>query len=168
MKMNGKTWKYGDDIDTDVIYPGKYLVSFDPEEAAQHAMEGLESGFSKKISPGDILVVGSNFGNGSAREQAAVALRSAGISAVVAESFSRSFYRNAINVCLPVVELKGIHNSTDEGDEVEIDLEHGLLRNLTKKTESRFSPPPPFIMEILKIGGAVAYYKQKAQQEACV
>ncbi len=162
--MRGKVWKYGDDIDTDVIYPGKYLVSFDPAEAAKHAMEGLELDFHKKITKGDILVVGRNFGSGSAREQAAVALRSAGISAVIAESFARSFYRNAINVCLPVVELKGIHSSTDEGDEVEIDMEEGLIRNLTQKNEYRFPPLPLFLMEILKIGGAVAYYRQKAQR----
>lgn len=163
MKMKGKAWKYGNDIDTDVIYPGKYLVSFDPQEAAQHAMEGLESDFSKKISHGDILVVGSNFGSGSAREQAAVALRSAGISAVVAESFARTFYRNAINVCLPVVELKGIHDLTDEKDELEIDLDLGLIINVTKQKDYHFPPLPPFLMDILKAGGAVPYYKQRAQ-----
>ena len=163
MKMKGKAWKYGDDIDTDVIYPGKYLVSFDPEEAGQHAMEGLESNFSKKISRGDILVVGSNFGGGSAREQAPVAIRSAGISAVVAESFNRTFYRNAINVCLPVIELKGFQALTDEKDELEIDLDHGLIRNLTKQKDFHFPPLPPFIMDILKAGGAVPYYKQRAQ-----
>jgi 3-isopropylmalate/(R)-2-methylmalate dehydratase small subunit len=163
MKMKGKAWKYGDDIDTDVIYPGKYLVSFDPAEAAKHAMEGLEGDFYKKIQKGDILVVGKNFGSGSAREQAAVALRSAGVSAVVAESFARSFYRNAINVCLPVVELRGIHAVTGEGDELEIDLDGGAVSNLTKKTVHKFPALPPFIMDILRAGGAVAYYKQKAQ-----
>ena len=162
MKMKGKAWKYGNDIDTDVIYPGKYLVSFDPKEAAQHAMEGLEKDFHKKISPGDILVVGSNFGSGSAREQAAVALRSAGVGAVVAESFARTFYRNAINVCLPVVELKGIHDLTDEKDELEIDLDHGLIRNLTKQKDYNFPPLPPFLMDILQ-AGAVPYYKQRVQ-----
>ena len=162
MKMKGKAWKYGDDIDTDVIYPGKYLVSFDPAEAAKHAMEGLETDFYKKIQKGDILVVGKNFGSGSAREQAAVALRSAGVSAVVAESFARSFYRNAINVCLPVVELPGIHAATGEGDELEIDLDGGAVSNLTKKMVHKFPPLPPFIMDILRAGGAVAYYKQKA------
>jgi 3-isopropylmalate/(R)-2-methylmalate dehydratase small subunit len=163
MKMKGKVWKYGDDIDTDVIYPGKYLVSFDAAEAAKHALEGLEKDFYKKISKGDILVVGKNFGSGSSREQAAVALRSAGISAVVAESFARSFYRNAINVCLPVVELPQVQSFTDEGDELEIDLDQGLVRNLTKKQDYHVPPLPPFIMNILRVGGAVAYYKQKAQ-----
>ncbi len=166
MKMKGKAWKYGDDIDTDVIYPGKYLVSFDPAEAAKHAMEGLEADFYKKITPGDILVAGRNFGSGSAREQAALALRAAGISAVAAESFARSFYRNAINLCLPVVELPGIHDATDEQDELEIDLDRGLLRNLTKQKDYHFTPLPPFIMDILKAGGAVPYYKRKARQEA--
>ncbi len=160
MKMKGKVWKYGDDIDTDVIYPGKYLVSFDPAEAAKHALEGLEQDFHKKISKGDILVVGKNFGSGSAREQAAVALRSAGVSVVVAESFARSFYRNAINVCLPVVELSGIRSFTDEGDELEVDLGAGVIRNLTKQTDHRFTPLPSFIMDILQAGGAVSYYRQ--------
>lgn len=159
--MMGKVWKYGDDIDTDVIYPGKYLVSFDPVEAAKHAMEGLEKDFYKKIAKGDILVVGKNFGNGSAREQAAVALHSAGISAVVAESFARSFYRNAFNVSLPVVELPGICATTDEGDELTIDLDAGTISNLTKKTEDTFAPLPPFIMDILKAGGAVPYYRNR-------
>ncbi len=163
MSIKGKVWKYGDDIDTDVIYPGKYLVSFDPAEAAKHAMEGLEPDFYKKIAKGDILVVGKHFGGGSAREQAAVALRSAGISAVVAESFARAFYRNAINVCLPVIELKGIQGLADEGDEMEIDLEGGLIRNITKNAEHRFPALPSFLLDILKAGGAVAYYKQKAR-----
>lgn len=164
MKIKGKVWKYGDDIDTDVIYPGKYLVSFDPIEAAKHAMEGLETDFYKKINTGDILVVGKNFGSGSAREQAAVALRSAGVGAVVAESFARAFYRNAINVCLPVVEIKGIHGETSEGDELEIDLEKGMVVNLSRKKDYRFPPLPSFLMEILQAGGAVAYYRRKVKQ----
>ncbi len=165
MRIKGKAWKYGDDIDTDVIYPGKYLVSFDPAEAGKHALEGLEADFYKKIAPGDILVVGKNFGSGSAREQAAMALRAAGIGAVVAESFARSFYRNALNLCLPVVELPGIQSATEERDELEVDLDEGLVRNLTKQKDYHFPPLPAFIMEILKVGGA-AYYKAKARREA--
>ena len=161
MKIKGRVWKYGDEIDTDVIYPGKYLVSFDPSAAAQHAMEGIESDFHKKISKGDVLVVGRNFGTGSAREQAAVALKSAGIGAIVSESFNRTFYRNAINVGLPVVEVKGIQGKIDEKDEIEVDLDKGIIKNLTKGKEYTFPPQPPFIMEILKMGGAVPYYKKK-------
>lgn len=161
MKIRGKVWKYGDAIDTDVIYPGKYLVSFDPSEAAKHAMEGLESDFYKKISKGDILIVGKNFGTGSAREQAAVALKSAGIGAVIGESFARTFYRNAINVGLPAAEMKGIKDQIDEKDEIEVDLDQGLIRNLTKGKDHHFTPLPPFILEILKMGGAVPYYKKR-------
>jgi 3-isopropylmalate/(R)-2-methylmalate dehydratase small subunit len=161
MKVRGRVWKYGDEIDTDVIYPGKYLVSFDPAEAAKHAMEGLETDFYKKIQKGDVLVVGRNFGSGSAREQAAVALRSAGVGAIVAESFARVFYRNAINVGLPVVELKGVRDQVDEKDEIEVDLDGGVLKDITKGKELRFPSLPPFIMEILKVGGAVPYYKSR-------
>jgi 3-isopropylmalate/(R)-2-methylmalate dehydratase small subunit len=161
MKIRGRVWKYGDEIDTDIIYPGKYLVSFDPLEAAKHAMEGIETDFYKKISKGDILVVGKNFGSGSAREQAALALKYAGVVAVIAEVFPRTFYRNAINVGLPVVEIKGIKDRIDEKDEIEVDLDQGLIRNLTKKEDYQFMPQPPFILEILKIGGAVPYYKNR-------
>jgi 3-isopropylmalate/(R)-2-methylmalate dehydratase small subunit len=165
MKIRGRVWKYGDEIDTDIIYPGKYLVSFDPLEAAKHAMEGIETDFYKKISKGDILVVGKNFGSGSAREQAALALKYAGVEAVIAEVFPRTFYRNAINVGLPVVEIKGIKDRIDEKDEIEVDLDQGLIRNLTKKEDYQFMPQPPFILEILKIGGAVPYYKNRIRKE---
>jgi len=165
MKIRGRVWKYGDEIDTDIIYPGKYLVSFDPLEAARHAMEGIETDFYKKISKGDILVVGKNFGSGSAREQAALALKYAGVEAVIAEVFPRTFYRNAINVGLPVVEIKGIKDKIDEKDEIEVDLDQGLIRNLTKKENYQFMPQPPFILEILKIGGAVPYYKNRIGKE---
>jgi len=161
MKIRGKVWKYGDEIDTDIIYPGKYLVSFDPSEAGTHAMEGIESDFYKKISKGDVLVVGKNFGTGSAREQAAVALKSAGIGAVIAEIFPRTFYRNAINVGLPAVEIKGIKDKIDEKDEIEVDLDKGVIKNLTQGKEYTFPPQPPFLMEILKMGGAIPYYKKK-------
>ena len=161
MKIKGRVWKYGDEIDTDVIYPGKYLVSFDPSAAAQHAMEGIESDFHKKISKGDVLIVGKNFGSGSAREQAALALRYAGVGAVIAEAFPRTFYRNAINVGLPALEIQAINDKADAKDEVEIDLDQGVIRNLTKGKEYSFPPQPPFIMEILKVGGAVPYYKKK-------
>ena len=161
MKIRGRVWKYGDDIDTDIIYPGKYLVSFDPLEAAKHAMEGIETDFYKKISKGDILVVGKNFGSGSAREQAALALKYAGVEAVIGEIFPRTFYRNAINVGLPALEIKGIKDQIDEKDEIEVDLDQGLIRNLNKGKDHRFTPLPPFILEILKMGGAVPYYKKR-------
>jgi len=165
MKVRGKVWKYGDELDTDVIYPGKYLVTFDPTEAGKHAMEGIDPDFHKKISKGDILVAGRNFGTGSAREQAAVALKSAGVGLVIADSFARTFYRNAINVGMPVLELKGIKNKVDEKDELEVDLDHGVIRNITKGENYPFPAMPPFIMEILKVGGAVPYYKNRIGRE---
>jgi 3-isopropylmalate/(R)-2-methylmalate dehydratase small subunit len=165
MKIRGRVWKYGDQIDTDVIYPGKYLVSFDPLEAAKHAMEGIETDFYKKISKGDILVVGKNFGSGSAREQAALALKYAGVEAVIAEIFPRTFYRNAINVGLAVVEIKGVKDKIDEKDEIEVDLDKGVIKNLTKGKEYKFPPQPPFIMEMLKMGGAIPYYKNRIGKE---
>lgn len=161
MKIHGKVWKYGDNIDTDIIYPGKYLVSFDPEEAGKHAMEGIETDFYKKISKGDILLVGKNFGSGSAREQAPLALKYAGVGAIISEIFPRTFYRNAINIGLPVIEVCGINDEVNEKDELEIDLEAGLIKNFTKGKEYKFSSPPAFIIEILKIGGAIPFYKNR-------
>ena len=163
MKLKGRVWKYGDDIDTDAIYPGKYLVSFDPEEAAAHAMEGMEKGFREKIAPGDVLVVGRNFGCGSAREQAASALKYAGVGAVIAESFARTFYRNAINIGLPAMEAKGLGREFREGDEVEIDLDLGLVRNLSTKKEFTLPPQDPFILELLEAGGAIPYYRKRVR-----
>lgn len=161
MKISGKVWKYGDNIDTDIIYPGKYLVSFDPDEAAKHAMEGIEIDFYKKISKGDILLVGKNFGSGSAREQAAIALKYAGVGAILSEIFPRIFYRNAINIGLPVIEVCGINNEIDEKEELEIDLEGGIIKNLTKGKQYVFASLPAFIIEILKIGGAIPFYKNR-------
>jgi 3-isopropylmalate/(R)-2-methylmalate dehydratase small subunit len=164
MKIRGKAWKYGDEINTDVIYPGKYLVSFEPVEAGKHAMEGIDPDFQKKISSGDLMVVGRNFGSGSAREQAAVALKSAGIGAVVADSFARTFYRNAINIGLPAVEMNGISESIDEGDELELDMDSGLIKNLSKGKEYSFPPQPAFFLEMLKMGGAIPYYRSKIKR----
>lgn len=164
MKLRGRVWKYGDEIDTDGIYPGKYLVSFDPAEAGQHAMEGIEPDFHQKISKGDILVVGNNFGSGSAREQAALALKHAGVGAVLAESFARTFYRNAINIGLPVIEMKGVRNQIAEKDEIEVDLDAGKIRNLTQGKEYGFPPIDAFIMELLNMGGAIPYYKNRMKR----
>jgi 3-isopropylmalate/(R)-2-methylmalate dehydratase small subunit len=164
MKLRGRVWKYGDEIDTDGIYPGKYLVSFDPAEAGQHAMEGIEPDFHNKISRGDILVVGNNFGSGSAREQAALALKYAGVGAVIAESFARTFYRNAINIGFPVIEMKGAQNQIAERDEIEVDLDAGKIRNLTQGKEYSFPPIDAFIMELLNMGGAIPYYKNRMRR----
>ncbi len=161
MELNGRAWKFGDNIDTDVIYPAKYLVSFDPLEAAKHAMEGIEPGFVDKIEKGDIIVGGKNFGCGSAREQAPLALKYAGIGAVLAESFARTFYRNAMNVGLPVLAVPGISSTTSPGDRITIELGKGLVCNLSTDKELQTKPLPQFVFDIIQAGGAVPYYKER-------
>jgi 3-isopropylmalate/(R)-2-methylmalate dehydratase small subunit len=159
--IRGKVWKYGKNIDTDGIYPAKYLVYFAPEEVAKHAMEDIDPDFMKKVKPGDIIVAESNFGTGSAREQAAMTLKFAGIGAVVADSFNRCFYRNAVNNALPVVSLKGISQLIDEGDDVEINLEKGLIINHTSAKQWEAAPMPELLLDIIAAGGAVPYYRAR-------
>ncbi|RLG91311.1 MAG: 3-isopropylmalate dehydratase small subunit [Candidatus Hecatellales archaeon] len=161
LKVKGKVWRFGDDINTDVIIPGKYkFKTLDMKELAKHAMEGVDQDFSRKVSRGDLIVAGKNFGCGSSREQAPRVLKEAGVSAVVAVSFARIFFRNAINVGLPVIECKDAVKETDEGDLVEIDLEKGMLKNLAKNRVYMFKPIPPPLLEILRVGGLVEYLKQ--------
>jgi len=159
--IRGRVWKFGDNIDTDVIIPFKYKArTIDPKELAQHVMEGIDPDFSKKVKPGDIIVAGKNFGCGSSREQAPLAIKAAGIAAVVAESFARIFFRNAINIGLPVLEVKGIFEKTDSGDLLEIDLSQGMVKNLSKGLTFKAAPMPDTLMEILKEGGLVNYLKK--------
>ncbi len=159
--IRGRVWKFGDNIDTDVIIPFKYKArTIDPKELAQHVMEGIDPDFSKKVKPGDIIVAGKNFGCGSSREQAPLAIKAAGIAAVVAESFARIFFRNAINIGLPVLEVKGIFEKTDSGDLLEIDLSQGMVKNLSKGLTFKAAPMPDMLMEILKEGGLVNYLKK--------
>ena len=161
LKVKGKVWRFGDDINTDVIIPGKYkFKTLDMKELAKHAMEGVDQDFSRKVTRGDLIVAGKNFGCGSSREQAPRVLKEAGVSAVVAVSFARIFFRNAINVGLPVIECKDAVKETDEGDLVEIDLEKGMLKNLAKNRVYMFKPIPPPLLEILRVGGLVEYLKQ--------
>ncbi len=157
--IRGRAWKYGKNIDTDVIIPGKYLRTTDMQVFADHAMEGIDPEFTEKISKGDLIVADHNFGCGSSREQAPLALKYAGISCVIAKSFGRIFFRNAINVGLPVVEAD---IECNEGDIIEVDLEKGLIRTPQKTYES--AKLPDFLLEILKDGGLVAHRKKKAQQ----
>ncbi len=161
MIVQGTVWKYGDRIDTDGIYPGKYLVIFDPAEVAHHAMEAVDPGFIRKVSPGDIVVAGENFGCGSAREQAAVALKCAGIGAVVAESFARTFFRNAINVGLPVLEVPGITGLVSDGHCLRVDLATGEALNLATGRSLRADPLPAELQQILADGGAIAHVKHR-------
>jgi len=160
--IRGRVWKFGDNIDTDVIIPFKYKAkTIDPQELAQHVMEGIDPSFSKKVRPGDIIVAGRNFGCGSSREQAPLAIKAAGIAAVVAESFARIFFRNAINIGLPVIEVKGVSEKTGDGDVFEIDLHQGTVKNLSKGLTFKAAPMPDMLMEILKEGGLVNYIKRR-------
>ncbi|MDH7555868.1 MAG: 3-isopropylmalate dehydratase small subunit [Candidatus Methanosuratincola sp.] len=165
MEVQGRAWLFGDDIDTDVILPGKYLVLTDPKELAKHALEGLVSGFSSKISEGDIIVAGKNFGCGSSREHAPLALKYAGVGAVVAKSFSRIFFRNAINIGLPVVISKEARDVIKEGERLSIDLEGG---SITREDGSRLivDKYPAFLLEILKDGGLLQNLKRRFGKEA--
>jgi len=159
--VKGKVLKYGDNIDTDVIVPGKYLIHIEPEELAKHAMEGIDPAFPEKAKGGCILVAGKNFGCGSSREQAPVALKHAGVKAVIADSFARIFYRNAVNIGLPLVALPEAPGIFEEGDEAEVDLQGGLVRNLRTGKAVSFKPLPPMLLEILSSGGLVEYMRRR-------
>jgi len=158
--LRGKVWKFGDDISTDLIIPGKYkFKTIDFNELARHTMEGADPDFSSKVSKGDVIVAGKNFGCGSSREQAPVVIKHAGVSAVVAKSFARIFYRNAFNVGLPVVECPEAVDKVKTGDVVEISLREGKIK-AGNKTYS-FKPIPAFLMTILQDGGLVNHYKKR-------
>lgn len=155
-KMSGKVWKFGKDIDTDLIIAARYLNTSVPDELAKHVMEDADPNFVKKISKGDIIVAGENFGCGSSREHAPIAIKAAGISAVIAPTFARIFYRNAFNMGLPIFELKEC-DEIDEGDEVEVDMSNGEVRNKTKNKTYKFIPIPPFMQELLDAGGLMSF-----------
>ena len=150
MKLTGKVIRYGDNVDTDVIIPARYLNTSDPKELASHCMEDLDKTFVKRVQKGDIMVGGQNFGCGSSREHAPIAIKESGIACVVAKSFARIFYRNSINTGLPIVEFDG---EIEEGDLLEIDFEKGILKNLTRQTEGSFPPFPAFLQKIIHAGG---------------
>lgn len=161
MIVSGKAVKFGNNVNTDVILPGKYLVILDPQELAKHALEGLDPRFSQKVKDGAILVAGKNLGCGSSREQAPVALKYAGVKCVLAESFARIFYRNAINIGLPILECPGIPQRVSEGDELNVDLDRGLIRNESKKVELKATPLPEFILELINDGGLIEHLKKR-------
>lgn len=156
-----RAWVFGDHVSTDDIIAGRYLVKHDPKELGAHAMENIDPDFSKKVKEGDVIVAGKNFGCGSSREQAPITLKAAGVSAVIAESFARIFYRNAINQGLPVLVCRGIGGEFKNGDEVRVDLRGGTVENLTSGKKFRFEPFPDFMMEILEAGGLVPYMRRK-------
>ena len=157
--IRGAAHKYGDNINTDIITPGKYM-ELSIREMARHAMEGVDPDFAAKVRPGDVLAAENNFGSGSSRETAPQALKEAGISAVIARSFARIFYRNAINIGLPALELPEAAEIRD-GDELEVDLSAGEIRNLTQGRTYRFVPMPPRLLDMLNAGGLVAQLEQE-------
>jgi 3-isopropylmalate/(R)-2-methylmalate dehydratase small subunit len=157
----GRAWCYGDSVDTDVIIPARYLTSTDELELAKHALEDLDPGFVSAVQQGDVVVAGSNFGCGSSREHAPIALKGAGVGAVVARSFARIFFRNAINTGLAIVTCPRLVDVTDSGDAIEVDVAGGLVTNVTKNKSFEAEPLPDFILEIVECGGLVEWVKQR-------
>lgn len=164
MKTKGKVFKYGANVDTDVIIPARYLNTSVAEELARHCMEDIDPDFINKVNPGDIIVAGPNFGCGSSREHAPVAIKASGVSCVIAPSFARIFYRNAINMGLPILESEEASNGIKNGSEVEIDFDTGLIRDLTANKEYQAKPFPEFIKKIIAADGLVGYIAQKNEQ----
>lgn len=161
MRAQGTVFKFGDNVDTDVIIPARYLNSSDPKELAQHCMEDIDKDFVKKVSKGDIIVANKNFGCGSSREHAPIAIKAAGVSCVIAETFARIFYRNAINIGLPIIECEEAAKAIEAGDEVEIDFDSGMIYDKTKGTSYQGQPFPEFMQKIIKAEGLVNYINQK-------
>jgi 3-isopropylmalate/(R)-2-methylmalate dehydratase small subunit len=163
--IRGNVHKYGDNVDTDVIIPARYCTAFTEKELAPHALEDLDADFVKKVRKGDILVAGRNFGCGSSRENAPIAIKGAGVSCVIAKSFARIFYRNAINIGLPILESDKASDDAATGDELEVDLTLGVIRNLTKKKSYDVPPFPEMIQEIINLGGMVEFAKKRIAEK---
>jgi len=165
MRLQGHAFKYGDNVDTDVIIPARYLNTAEPAELARHCLEDLDPSFIGKVCPGDILVAGSNFGCGSSREHAPVAIKASGISCVVARSFARIFYRNAINMGLPILESAEARAAVAAGDQLEIDLDTGRIADLTRNLVFQARPFPAFIQKIIAADGLMGTLRNKEKQE---
>lgn len=161
MKASGTVFKYGDNVDTDVIIPARYLNSSDPKELAAHCMEDIDRDFINKVAPGDLIVADKNFGCGSSREHAPIAIKAAGVSCVIAETFARIFYRNAINIGLPIIECPEAAKGIEAGDTVEVDFGSGLITNKTKGTTFQGQAFPEFMQKIIQAEGLINYINQK-------
>jgi 3-isopropylmalate/(R)-2-methylmalate dehydratase small subunit len=165
MKVTGPAIKFGNNVDTDVILPGKYLILLSPTDLAKHALEGLDPAFPEKAKKGVIVVGGKNFGCGSSREQAPLALKYSGVKCVIAESFARIFFRNSINIGLPVVECAGISTTVKTGDELSVDFDKGEVRNVTKGKTLKGTKLPAFILEILSDGGLIENLQKRMKRK---
>ena len=161
MKAQGHVFKYGDNVDTDVIIPARYLNATEGAELAKHCMEAIDKDFVKNVKPGDIIVANKNFGCGSSREHAPLAIKCAGVSCVIAETFARIFYRNAINIGMPIIECPEAAKAIEAGDEVEIDFDSGVITNKTKNQTYQGQAFPPFMQKIIAAGGLVNYINDK-------
>ncbi|MCI9130058.1 MAG: 3-isopropylmalate dehydratase small subunit [Eggerthellaceae bacterium] len=161
MEFEGNAFRYGRDIDTDVIIPARYLNTSDPQELAKHCMEDLDTTFVERVKPGDIIVAEENFGCGSSREHAPISIKAAGVDAVIAKSFARIFYRNAINTGLAIMECPEAVDAIKDGDTVKVDTESGTITDVTTGEEFKAQPFPPFIAEIIEAGGLVPRWKAK-------
>lgn len=159
--IQGKVIKYGHNVDTDVIIPARYLNTSDPDELAKHCMEDLDKTFVDRVQKGDVMVAGRNFGSGSSREHAPIALKASGISCVIAETFARIFYRNSINIGLPILECPPAAQDISEGDQVEVDVNTGVITNLTSGKTYKAEPFPGFMQEIIKADGLISYVRER-------
>ena len=162
--MQGKVWKFGDNIDTDLIIAARYLNTSDANELAKHVMEDKDPRFVEKMSIGDMIVAGENFGCGSSREHAPIALKASGISAIIAPTFARIFYRNAFNMGLPIFELKEA-NEIDEGDVIKVDMDAGEVINITQSKRYKFTPIPDFMQELVDAGGLIEFAKSEISRQ---
>lgn len=161
MRAKGTVHRYGDNVDTDVIIPARYLNTTDPNELAQKCMIDIDKDFTHRVKPGDIIVAGKNFGCGSSREHAPIAIKASGISCVIAENFARIFYRNSINIGLPIIECREASEDIEAGDEVEVDFDSGIIYNLTRNRQYRGQAFPEFMQGIIKAEGLINYINQK-------
>ncbi|MBW2040316.1 MAG: 3-isopropylmalate dehydratase small subunit [Deltaproteobacteria bacterium] len=164
MKVSGRSWKFGNDVDTDAIIPARYLNTSDPQELAQHCMEDVDSTFAQMVRPGDIILAGKNFGCGSSREHAPIAIKAAGVSCVIAKGFARIFYRNAFNMGLPILESPEAAEGTQQGDELEVDLGKGEIHNLTQGKTFVSRPIPPFMQELIRDGGLMRHITKRLKE----
>ena len=164
MKATGRVFKYGDNVDTDVIIPARYLNTSDPKELAAHCMEDIDLDFAKKVQEGDIIVANKNFGCGSSREHAPIVIKESGISCVIASTFARIFYRNAINIGLPILECDQAVKSIEAGDKLEVNFDTGVIKNLTKNEEYQGEAFPEFMQKIINSNGLIGYIKNSQEK----